>query len=86
MLLKKYFVGLVGAAVFSSLAVASDNGTMTIVVPYSSGSVLDTAMRIVAEEYSKQFKQVVIIENKPGGEARLLRKRWRVRQETGRPS
>lgn len=37
-----------------------------IVVPYTAGASTDTLARIIGESVSKQLKQPVIIENKPG--------------------
>jgi len=37
-----------------------------IVVPYTAGASTDTLTRIIGESVSKQLKQPVIIENKPG--------------------
>ncbi|GAA4416211.1 lipoprotein [Advenella faeciporci] len=64
---KKMAVLAFGITLFShSASVFARNDSITVVVPYSSGSVLDTAMRVVAEEYNKLFNELIIIENKPG--------------------
>ena len=44
---------------------------VTIVVPYSPGGTTDQAARALAENLSRQFKQPVIIENKPGAGASM---------------
>ncbi|MBI2961598.1 MAG: tripartite tricarboxylate transporter substrate binding protein [Betaproteobacteria bacterium] len=38
-----------------------------IVVPYAPGGVTDIASRIVGQKLSEQWKQQVVIENRPGG-------------------
>ncbi|MBI2725364.1 MAG: tripartite tricarboxylate transporter substrate binding protein [Polaromonas sp.] len=40
--------------------------TVRIIAPFSPGSGPDTAMRIVADELAKQWKQAVIIDNRTG--------------------
>ncbi|MES2412897.1 MAG: tripartite tricarboxylate transporter substrate binding protein [Pseudomonadota bacterium] len=40
--------------------------TVRIIAPFSPGSGPDTAMRIVAEQLARQWKQPVIIDNRPG--------------------
>ena len=41
--------------------------TVRIIVPYLPGGSADTLARILAEELGKQWKQPVIVENRPGG-------------------
>ena len=38
-----------------------------IVVPFAAGNTLDTALRLVAEEFKKNTGQPMLIDNKPGG-------------------
>ena len=40
---------------------------MTIVVPFSAGSITDGLARILADKLGDMWKQQVIVENKPGG-------------------
>ena len=53
------------------LARAADGGfperPVRIVVPFAAGNTLDTALRQVAEEFSKSTGQPLLIDNKPGG-------------------
>lgn len=46
-----------------------------IVVPFAAGNTLDTALRLVAEEFKKNTGQPMLIDNKPGGSGIMLRKR-----------
>lgn len=38
-----------------------------IVVPFAAGNTLDTALRLVAEDFKKNTGQPLLIDNKPGG-------------------
>jgi tripartite-type tricarboxylate transporter receptor subunit TctC len=38
-----------------------------IVVPFAPGNTLDTAVRVVAEEFRKNTGQALLVEAKPGG-------------------
>lgn len=38
-----------------------------LVVPFTAGGATDTAARLVASHFEKQWKQPVIVENRPGG-------------------
>jgi tripartite-type tricarboxylate transporter receptor subunit TctC len=62
--------GLVAAALLavSSNALAQNFPTqrVTIVVPFTAGSITDGLARILAEKLADMWKQQVIIENKPG--------------------
>src|SRR3954465_12259918 len=62
--------GLVAAALLavSSNALAQKFPTqrVTIVVPFTAGSITDGLARILAEKLADMWKQQVIIENKPG--------------------
>jgi tripartite-type tricarboxylate transporter receptor subunit TctC len=52
---------------FTSLAAAQyPDHTITMVVPFPPGGVADTVARPVAEAMSRDLKQPVVIENKPG--------------------
>lgn len=39
---------------------------VTIIVPYSAGGPIDALMRAMAEELRREWKQTVVIDNKPG--------------------
>jgi tripartite-type tricarboxylate transporter receptor subunit TctC len=43
-----------------------DKGIMTLVVGYSAGGPFDVLARLVGQEFTRQFGQTVIVENKPG--------------------
>src|SRR3954447_6486026 len=62
--------GLVVAALLavSSNALAQNYPTqrVTIVVPFSAGSITDGLARILADKLGTMWKQQVIVENKPG--------------------
>jgi tripartite-type tricarboxylate transporter receptor subunit TctC len=47
------------------------NRPIRIVVPFSPGGAVDGPMRAVAQELSKQLKQQIIIDNKPGAGATI---------------
>lgn len=47
------------------------NRTIKIIVPFSPGGAVDGPTRAIAQELSKQLKQQVIIENKPGAGATI---------------
>lgn len=51
-----------------SLAAAQDYPTkpITIIVPFPAGGTLDNLTRSLAQKMSDDFKQPVIIDNKPG--------------------
>jgi tripartite-type tricarboxylate transporter receptor subunit TctC len=63
-------IGLAAAAVLtaSAPALAQNYPTqrVTIVVPFSAGSITDGLARILADKLSDLWKQQVIVENKPG--------------------
>jgi tripartite-type tricarboxylate transporter receptor subunit TctC len=67
---KLRILGLVAAALLaaSSQAVAQSYPTqrVTIVVPFSAGSITDGLARILADKLSTMWKQPVIVENRPG--------------------
>ena len=42
-----------------------------LVVPYPAGGIVDINARIVADELSKQWKQPVIVDNRPGGNGNI---------------
>lgn len=59
---------LVLAAPLSSWAQASwPERPVRIVVPFAPGNTLDTAVRVVAEEFRKNTGQPLLVESKPGG-------------------
>ena len=55
--------------ILPTLAQASDypSKPVRIVVPFSAGNTLDTALRVLAEEFRKNTGQPMVIEAKPGG-------------------
>lgn len=57
----------------NAIAQAGDypNRPVRIVVPFSPGGAVDGPTRAIAQELSKQMKQAVIIENKPGAGATI---------------
>lgn len=62
-----------GLAVIPAIAAAADKTTaypdkaVTIITAFSIGSGPDVVLRMVAEQLSRQWKQPVIVENRPGG-------------------
>ena len=44
---------------------------ISIIVPYSAGGASDIVARVIATELSQQFKQSVVVENKPGGNSNI---------------
>ncbi len=72
----------VGAAAFSTVAVASDFPTrpITITVPFTAGGATDVLTRTVAEGLSKELGQTVVVANVPGaggsiGQSKVARER-----------
>ncbi|HQQ69813.1 MAG TPA: tripartite tricarboxylate transporter substrate binding protein [Alicycliphilus sp.] len=67
------FAAGMGAVSPASAEAPSDypSKPITIIVPYSAGGTTDNAARALAENLSRQFKQPVIIENKPGAGASM---------------
>ncbi|MDQ2780034.1 MAG: tripartite tricarboxylate transporter substrate binding protein [Pseudomonadota bacterium] len=62
------------AASLCSPALAQDNypnKPIRIVVPFSPGGAVDGPTRAIAQQLSKQLKQQVIVENKPGAGATI---------------
>ena len=57
----------------ASAALAQDypNRPIRIIVPFSPGGAVDGPMRAVAQELSKQLKQQIVIDNKPGAGATI---------------
>ncbi|TDF64563.1 tripartite tricarboxylate transporter substrate binding protein [Cupriavidus sp. L7L] len=62
-----------GVVLPASAAPQSDypSKPITLIVPYSPGGTTDLAARALAENLSRQLKQPVIIENKPGAGASM---------------
>src|SRR5215813_9778478 len=54
------------AACSGALAQSYPTQRVTIVVPFSAGSITDGLARILADKLADVWKQQVIIENKPG--------------------
>lgn len=42
-----------------------------LVVPYPAGGIVDISARIIAEGLSQQWRQPVVVENRPGGNANI---------------
>ena len=42
-----------------------------LIVPYPAGGIVDISARIIAEGLSQQWKQPVLVENRPGGNANI---------------
>lgn len=60
-------VGVAGAA----LAQTFPSKPLTMVVPFAAGSGTDNMARPVAEKLSRELKQPVIVDNRPGGAAQI---------------
>src|SRR5262245_5014632 len=64
------FIALAAAALLASVSGAAAQNyptqRVTIVVPFSAGSITDGLARILAERLSDMWKQQVIVENRPG--------------------
>ena len=54
-----------------ALAQARYDGPVTLLIPVSSGSGVETSFRVVAEAAAKHLGQAIIPENRPGGGGRL---------------
>ena len=70
-ILRNFRVGL--AAVAASIAMVAPGAAqtfpsqrVTIVVPFTAGSVTDILARIISDDLSKKWGQQVIVENRPG--------------------
>lgn len=50
----------------SGLAQSYPNQVVRLVVPFSAGSATDTLARAIAEKLSENWKQQVVVENRPG--------------------
>ncbi len=69
------FVGLVallftefaGLSSTSASAQGYPNRTITFVVPYPAGGLVDALARLIADHVGKSMGQTVVIENRPGG-------------------
>lgn len=44
---------------------------VTLVVPYEAGSMVDTTVRLLAQQLSEKFKQSFIVENRTGGNGQV---------------
>jgi tripartite-type tricarboxylate transporter receptor subunit TctC len=72
---------LAGAALIGSALVAAvpalaqtpafPNKPMRIIVPYPAGGATDVSSRLVAQRLQEEFKQNVIVENRPGASGNL---------------
>jgi tripartite-type tricarboxylate transporter receptor subunit TctC len=70
-ILRNFWVGL--AAVAASIAMVAPGAAqtfpsqrVTIVVPFTAGSVTDILARIISDDLSKKWGQQVVVENRPG--------------------
>ena len=75
---------LAGAAALSALALALPAAAQTfptravrIISSFPAGSGPDAAMRVVAEELARQWKQPVVVENRPGGNGFIAIDAWK---------
>lgn len=59
-------VGLSALAWGPAAGQSFPTGTVKIVVPFSAGGVADAVARFVSQELTNQWKQAVIVENRPG--------------------
>jgi len=64
---------LAAGLLLACAATAQDypNRPIRIIVPFSPGGAVDGPMRAVAQELSKQLKQQIVIDNKPGAGATI---------------
>lgn len=80
-------LAMASAVLASSLTAASDpasaqsaadfpNKPITLIVPFAAGTTADLLFRGYAEVAGKHLGQPVVVDNKPGGSATLLRS-WR---------
>jgi tripartite-type tricarboxylate transporter receptor subunit TctC len=58
-------------AVCPASAQSVPSGRIQILVPFPAGTVLDTLARVVAEEFSADFGQPVVVVNRPGAAGTL---------------
>ena len=60
---------LVAAMLLSSsvLAQSYPDRPVKVITPFAAGNTLDTALRIVGDEFRKQTGQTLLVENRPGG-------------------
>ncbi len=67
-MMKKYFAFAAVALAFASIAYGQEYPTkpIRIIVPLTPGSGADIAGRIVAQRMSAEWKQPVLVENRPG--------------------
>jgi tripartite-type tricarboxylate transporter receptor subunit TctC len=67
-MLRRSFMGLVGALLMSSAAMAQEYPTkpITLVVPFAAGGPTDVIARVVSEHMSKTLGQQIVVENVAG--------------------
>lgn len=65
------YAAVVGAALSAgtppALAQSWPTRTITMISPFTAGNANDVVARVVVDEMSKQLRQSIVIENKPGG-------------------
>ena len=71
--LMRFATALLASLLCAATAQAQDypNRPIKVIVPFSPGGAVDGPMRAIAQELSKQLKQQVIIDNKPGAGATI---------------
>ena len=69
----RFAPAVLAALLCAGTALAQDypNRPIRIIVPFSAGGAVDGPMRAVAQELSKQLKQQIVIDNKPGAGATI---------------
>jgi tripartite-type tricarboxylate transporter receptor subunit TctC len=70
-------------AVAPAFAQTYPEKAVTIVVNFSAGGPLDAVARIIAEKAAADFKQPVLVENKPDGYTLLLSLDTQLRSRRG---
>lgn len=71
LLLSSVFNALLGAASIAHATNEFPSRPVTLVVPYAAGGPTDQLAREMAQYFSLDFKQPVVVENRPGGGAQV---------------